>query len=161
MNLNLTLQAGILLVGCLLSVTSSAAQEVAAEFSAAGSPVEDAEKMVESFFQNWRNGEAKKNEPLFLEPKMSVMRVTLDHRPNCDTMIRHGSARELMQQWQMKPPRHLVLDDMDSRPFGEHLVVTNASYTGSGIKGRAVFTISRKEETWRISSLVLETRFNW
>lgn len=162
MKLISTLLFCIVLVACLLYVLPSNAQDAATDASASDPRLQGVDELVGVFFKNWRAGEAEKNERLFNEPMIPVVRVTLKHHPKRDVAIQHGTAHDLMQEWQSKPPKHLVLEKIDScQLLGEHMVVANTSYTGSGTKGRAVFVLHRDDENWKITSLVLETRFNW
>jgi hypothetical protein len=117
--------------------------------------------VVTNFYKNWEQGHATRNQPMFLSPDTPTVGIAPDHRPGRQTVVWQKKAGELLKEWEANPPKYLELNSVEVDQFGESLAVARATYSGSAIKGRAVFTLSSEAGVWRIASLVLETRFNW
>ena len=119
------------------------------------------EGIVKSLFRNWKEGEGKRNAEFFVDSEAPVVRSFFDRRVDRHTQVRRRAASAVLAEWQESPPKHLVLDNSEIDLLTDSLAVAKASGRGSGVKIRAIITLQRDVEQWKVVSLVIENRFNW
>lgn len=117
--------------------------------------------IVATFFKNWKQGQATRNQSLFVNADIPVVGFGPDHRPGQLTAVRQKTAEHVLKEWEANPPQYLVTDSIEVDRLGGSLAAARVTYSGFGSKGRAVFTLYSEAGTWRIASLVLDTRINW
>jgi hypothetical protein len=116
-----------------------------------------ASELVTEFFKDWKDGQATHSATHLLGPEVVVTGVS--HSRSAKSW--NKNLRDWLTEQEKEAPKHLILDSLNADVGLGSLAVVKAQYTGYGIKGKAVFTLSWVDNRWKISSMVLATQFNW
>lgn len=77
--------------------------------------------IVATFFKNWKQGQATRNQSLFVNADIPVVGFGPDHRPGQLTAVRQKTAEHVLKEWEANPPQYLVTDSIEVDRLGGSL----------------------------------------
>jgi hypothetical protein len=113
--------------------------------------------VVQSYFDQWKNGKGAENLKLFRSPQIPV--TGLMHGPKTEHWQK--SAADYMKRFPDKPIEYLSLESIEIDVVHEGLATARVKYKGGGHRDTALFTMSREKDHWQIVSLFVDSHFVW